>query len=236
MLRIIRGEGCAVSRIRGVCFDLDGLLVDTEGMHVRAYQDVAAHIGVELSETYLNSFLGAPTQENLKRIMGDFQVPLSRFDELLQLRYRSYESILNASPLSLMRGAGKCLETVRSKRQRAALVTSSIRRHAQAVLDAVKDHLHDGVRVKDFFDCMVFGDEVDRCKPAPDLYLEAMHRMGVDPKEAVALEDSEAGIHSAKAAGLFVVAVPCHNTNGQDLRGADVTVSSLEEVCSLDIL
>lgn len=223
-------------RIRGVCFDLDGLLVDTEGMHVDAYQDVASHLGVTLSEAYLNSFLGAPTRENLKRIMNDHQVPLSRFEELLQLRYRSYENIVKSTPQFLMRGARECLQLARSRKLRTALVTSSIRQHALAVLDNLKERLDDGATVPGCFDHLVFGEDVERCKPAPDLYLEAVRRMGIEPEETMALEDSEAGVIAAKAAGLYVVAVPCRNTNGQDLTGADATVPSLCEVCGLDIL
>ncbi|MFW6181186.1 MAG: HAD family hydrolase [Spirochaetota bacterium] len=223
-------------RARGVCFDLDGLLVNTEGMHVDAYQDVASHLGVTLSEAYLNSFLGAPTRENLRRIMADHRVPPARFDELLQLRYRSYESIAASTPHVLMPGARECLEQVRARGLRTALVTSSIRRHALAVLENLEDRLGDGSRVADCFDHLVFGDQVERCKPAPDLYLEALRRLRLEPEETVALEDSEAGVTAARAAGLYVVAVPCRNTNGQDLTGADVLLSSLGEVCSLDIL
>jgi beta-phosphoglucomutase-like phosphatase (HAD superfamily) len=222
--------------MKALFFDLDGLLVNTESLHVRAYQAVADHLGIPLAREYVHSFLGAPTKSNVMRIMEDNGVPADEFDRLLKIRYDSYLEIIENTPLHLTEGALPCLDMSRERELITALVTSSIREHAMAVLENVSRTTPGNGSLVDFFSTMVFGDDVPLCKPAPDLYIEATGRLGVEPSEGAALEDSEAGVTSAKAAGLFVIAVPCEETDGQDLSGADVIVSSLVDVCSLDNL
>lgn len=225
-----------MSRFSGVCFDLDGLLVDTEGMHVDAYLVVGRHLGIALTEEYINSFIGEPTRENVKRVMRDYQIPLSRFDELLDLRYRSYLEAVQNTRFTLMPGALECLQLVKKKDLIATLVTSSMKEHALAVLNTLPERLPDGSTVHGSFDHEVFGDEVEQCKPAPDLYIEAVRRMSIEPEETLALEDSGAGVIAAKRAGLTVIAVPCPNTHKQDISSADYLVSGLNQVCGLGIL
>jgi HAD superfamily hydrolase (TIGR01509 family) len=80
----------------------------------------------------------------------------------------------------------------------------------------------------DAFETVVTADQVPAAKPAPDVYLEACRRLGVPPSEAIALEDSESGIVSAKAAGLTVVAIPQWAV--VDVSAADHVIDSLEEL------
>jgi HAD superfamily hydrolase (TIGR01509 family) len=80
------------------------------------------------------------------------------------------------------------------------------------------------------FDVVVSSEEVERPKPAPDVYLEACRRLGVAPADAVALEDSPSGVAAAKAAGLTVYAVP--QLPGVDVSTADVVLASLEDLAT----
>jgi beta-phosphoglucomutase-like phosphatase (HAD superfamily) len=80
------------------------------------------------------------------------------------------------------------------------------------------------------FDVVVTGDQVAHRKPAPDVYLAAALRLGVDPQRSVAIEDSGPGIAAARAAGMKAVAIPHWLTEGHDLRGADLTVAHAGEL------
>jgi len=219
-----------------VFFDLDGLLVDTEGIHVRAYEEVGRYLGIELTAEYLNSFIGAPTTENIKRIMADYNVPFERYEHILKIRYDRYAELVRKIPLSPMDGAVECVMRAKEKGYQTALVTSSIREHSVAVLDNITSHSNLKIDIAACFDTMVFGDDIPRQKPEPDIYREAVSRLEIVPDVAVALEDSEAGVIAAKTAGVHVIAVPCHNTRDQDFTCADKIVESLQDILSLDFL
>jgi beta-phosphoglucomutase-like phosphatase (HAD superfamily) len=84
--------------------------------------------------------------------------------------------------------------------------------------------------IRPFFRAIVSGEDVRRRKPAPDVYLEAARRLGVDPTRTVAVEDSGPGIAAARAAGMRVVAIPHWLTAKHDLSGADLRVSHAGEL------
>jgi beta-phosphoglucomutase-like phosphatase (HAD superfamily) len=103
------------------------------------------------------------------------------------------------------------------------LATSSNRPVIETVLDAAQ--------LRPFFTATVSSEEVARGKPAPDVYLEAARRLGVDPSRCTAIEDSHNGIRSARAAGMRVIAIPNpHFPPGDALREADAVAKSLDEL------
>lgn len=213
-------------------FDLDGLLADTEDLHVMAYSSVARHLGIDLQKEYFNSFIGVATRENVWRMMKDFGIPDSRYDEILSLRYDAYLQIVKKTPIFPMDGALECIRKVRERRMKRALVTSSLREHAVAVLDNISAHSGLEENLLRFFDAMVFINSIERPKPEPDMYLEALKQLGTPAGECIAFEDSESGVVAAKRAGIFTVAIPNAHTRGQNFSTADIRASSLREVAA----
>ena len=204
--------------IDAVVFDLDGLLLDTEQVwdevrerlvrerggrwHDRAQADMMGMSSKEWSR-YLHEELGlAEPPEELNRIV------VERMEE----RYRRQ--------LPLVDGA---VEAVRRLAERwpLGLASSSNRPLIDLALDLMG--------VAELFRATVSSEEVDRGKPAPDVYLEAARRLGVRPENAVAVEDSASGIRSATGAGMGVVAIPNAHfpPAGEVLELADVRLESL---------
>lgn len=134
-----------------------------------------------------------------------------------------------------MEGAIDCMELINGKGLKSALVTSSIKKLALAILDNISFHSGLLQNIGESFSVTVFGDEIKNLKPEPDIYIHAIERLGVKPEYCCALEDSEVGVASAKRAGLFVIAVPNSHTKNQCFDHADLIVSSLKEVIQLDI-
>ena len=201
-----------------VVFDLDGLLLDTEQVwddvreglvrerggrwHDRAQADMMGMSSTEWSR-YLHDELGlAEPPEELNRIV------VERMEE----RYRQQLPLVDGAAEAVRRLAG---------RWPLGLASSSNRPLIDLALDLMG--------VADLFRATVSSEEVDRGKPAPDVYLEAARRLGVKPENAVAVEDSASGIRSAKAAGMGVVAIPnAHFPPPDDvLELADVRLGSL---------
>ena len=222
--------------IEAVFFDLDGLLADTEDVHYKSYNIVAEHLGIALSKKYMQSFYGIATSENILMIMKDFNIKHHSYEDILKLRYDSYHSLIKETPLSPMEGAEVCIEKIRTKGLKSGLVTSSMKDHALTVLKNISKHFNATGNLAGFFNVMVFGSEITHLKPEPDIYTEAARRLNIDPAKCAALEDSEAGVISAKRAGLFVVAVPNQHTNGQNFGMADLSTASLLDVAGMDFL
>jgi beta-phosphoglucomutase-like phosphatase (HAD superfamily) len=225
-----------VARFNSALFDLDGLLADTEGLHLIAYNAVADYLGISLEHDYICAFIGGPTRENIRKMMIDNAIPLERFDEVLELRYRSYMKAIQTTVVSPMVGAIDCLNDAKQRGLQTALVTSSIREHTLAVLNNISKHWNSRKDVAALFDVAVFGDEVEHLKPEPDIYLEALQRLQVPTESAVVLEDSEFGVLAAKRAGLYVIAVPGPHTKDQSFDAADLCVASLAEVVKRGLL
>lgn len=180
-----------------VIFDLDGVLVDSEQAWDAARKDVVvAHRGA-WREGAERDMLGMSSKEwpvYLVERLGVQLTPEEVNRAVVDAMLRGYER-----RLPLLPGAKEAVERVHA-RMPIGLASSSNRE----VIDVVLDRMG----VAPLFTATVSSEEVGRGKPAPDVYLEAARRLGVEPGDAMAIEDSENGIRSAHAAGMRVVAIP----------------------------
>jgi len=204
--------------ITTVIFDLDGLLADTEPLHCRAYQMALFEHGVRLTAADYGEHW-VRCGKGIHEWVGKHKFHL----DPAALRARKaihYQDLLRSS-LRPMAGAKPLLNRLTGK-MRIGLASSSYR-------DAVDGVIH-GLGIVSYFDTIVSGLDVARVKPAPDIFLEAAHRLGVDPAECAVLEDAEKGVLAAHAAGMRCVAVPNEYTRDHDFSKATHVCSSLNEV------
>jgi HAD superfamily hydrolase (TIGR01509 family) len=207
--------------VRALLLDFDGTMVDTESVDWRSWEEVFEQHGVEIPrERFLlriGTLTGPDELDELDALLGR---PVDR--EAVQAARRARERELVASE-PLRPGVERLLEDARALGLDVAIVSSSTRSWVQSHLErlAIEHHLA-------FVHCA--DGDLERCKPSPALYLEALERLGVRADEAIAVEDSANGIRAAKAAGLFCVAFPNPITSGSDLSQADLVVHSLEDV------
>ena len=207
-------------RYRAVIFDMDGLLLDTETLWHEAeaelfrrhgdeftWDDKMAVIGTsfEMTSRYFADRLGRPREEGPALV-----------DEMVTLMHDRVRRQVDARPGALELVAGiRALDGVR-----LGLASNSPR-------FLVDDALATAGLI-DVFETIVTSSDVEHAKPAPDIYLRACQDLGVEPSEAVALEDSASGVAAAKAAGLTCIAVPQFAET--DVSAADRIVDSLEEL------
>jgi HAD superfamily hydrolase (TIGR01509 family) len=183
--------------IEAVVFDLDGILVDSEQVWDAARRDVVAEHGGTWREEATRDMLGMSAPEWSRYVVERLGVDLTPEqvnDAVVEALLREYDE-----RLPLLPGAREAVERM-AERWPLGLASSSNR----PVIDLVLDRMG----VTDCFKATVSSEEVGRGKPAPDVYLEAARRLGVDPAACAAIEDSENGIKSAHAAGMRVVAIP----------------------------
>lgn len=213
--------------IRGLLFDFDGLLIDTETPSRLAYEELYREHGHELPLEQWATLVGTIGADfnpdaHLEELVGR---PLDHVALAERRRAREFElcDIEDFRP-----GIEDYLADAEALGLTTAIVSSS-------TTEWIHRHL-DRLDRRNSFDTIVAANgDVARAKPQPDLYREALEVLGLKPSEAIAFEDSLNGIRAAKGAGIFVVAVPNPITETFALDEADLLLGSLEEL-SLDEL
>ena len=208
--------------INAVIFDMDGLLVDSEPAWFRARVDLLEQHGRTWTQTDQLAMAGVHTDVWVNALYDKLEGQLSReqvLDEIVGRMAGYYEG----GEVPILPGAHEALAAC-ADRYRVGLASGSPMWLIEACLK--------GAGWGGFFDTLISSDEVEHGKPAPDVYLELMRRMGLDPTITAVVEDSGAGIRSGKAAGARVVAVPNPSTDpGPDVLDlADARIASLHEL------
>jgi HAD superfamily hydrolase (TIGR01509 family) len=207
--------------VRAVVFDLDGVLLDSEQVWDGARRDLVDEAGGRWTDDATTAMLGMSAPEWSRYVADELGVPLTPSDidrDVVRRVVACYRERLPVLP-----GAREAVERLGACWP-LGLATSSNREVVDVVLEALG--------VADRFVATVSSEEVGRGKPAPDVYLEAARRMGVDPAASAAIEDSSNGLRSAAAAGMSVIAIPNpHFPPAADaLALADIVLEDLDEL------
>jgi HAD superfamily hydrolase (TIGR01509 family) len=204
--------------IDAVVFDLDGLLIETEELWDEVREALARERGGRWSESAQRDMMGMSSPE-WARYMHE-TVGLAESPEEINHLVVERMASRYRSELPLLPGAVEAVERI-AARWPLGVASSSNRALIDLVLELSGLAKH--------FRATVSSEEVARGKPAPDVYVEAARRLGVDATRIAAVEDSEAGIRSAAAAGMRVVAIPNRSFRPSDdvLAAANVVLDSL---------
>jgi beta-phosphoglucomutase-like phosphatase (HAD superfamily) len=203
-------------RLAAVIFDFDGIVLDSETPEYESHRRIYERCGVPLTVEEWCGVIGTWSENHDEQWFARLcersaQAP-DREAYFIERR-RIFDAIVPADP---MRGIPELLAALREAAVPAAIASSA---PARWVVGAVER-----LGIRPSFGAVVTGDEVGRRKPAPDVYLEAARRLGVEPARSIAIEDSSPGMAAARAAGMKAVAIPHRLTANHDLRGADLTV------------
>ncbi|HVQ41429.1 MAG TPA: HAD family phosphatase [Vicinamibacterales bacterium] len=207
---------------RGVVFDFDGVLADSEGLHLAAFQDVLTARGWTLARsTYFDRYLGFDDRDLLQAFFADHevQVPAAELDAIVAEKGRKYDARVQGGHI-LFPAAAACVARL-GVSFALGIASGSLHEEIADILRA--NHLEQAFAV------VVGADDVARSKPAPDPYATAVQRLGIRPEDAVAIEDSHWGLTSAVAAGLRTIAVTTSYPR-HALQSAGAVVDSLDEV------
>ena len=217
--------------LRALIFDVDGTLAETEDLHRQAFNNAFAELGLPWhwdAALYADLLTVMGGKERLAHYI-DTQQPAGAdalhalAPEIHARKTAAYGALVVESRLPLRPGIARLIAEARAAGIRLAVATTTSRPNVDQLL-AINFPPGDTP-----FDVIAAGDEANRKKPAPDVFLLALAGLDIDASEAVAFEDSAAGISSARAAGLPVLATRSRYTDGHRLDGAFSAVSDLGE-------
>jgi len=207
--------------IRGLIFDFDGLILETEGPIYQSWQEIYHSYGCHLPFDSWTNIIGTADYEFEPIAELERQYGAQLDHQGLQVRHQQLEADMIVV-LSAMPGVQGYLDDAKGLGLKIGLASSS-------PCEWVTGHL-DRLGLTHYFDCIKGSDDVLRTKPDPRLFLAVLEELELGADEAVVLEDSPNGVLAAKRAGIFCVAVPNSMTRDLKFDHADMRLESLEDL------
>lgn len=214
-----------VMRKRAYLFDMDGVLVDNCRYHVLSWLELAKRHGGKLTEAQVVEWMGAPARDYIVRM---FEEPMDdvRIAALAEEKEAVYRELYRPQ-LEPRKGLLEFLRGAKKTGVACAVVTGGSRANLDFVLD--------GLNIREYFACVVDSSQYERGKPAPDCYLQAAAKLGVEPRDCIVFEDAVNGIEAAIGAEMRVVAITGTNIHKTlEDAGPDKIVSSFDELWHLN--
>ena len=200
-----------------VIFDMDGVIVDSEPLHSDHLRIFLTNLGVESPEKITHNMKGRNARNIWELLIQEFQLEHD-LDELVVRARASYFSYLTELPeLPSIPGAVEFIEYCYQKKYTLAIASSASPRRIDMFLEKIG--------VKDYFDIIISGDDVQHAKPAPDIFLLAAEKLNANPVDCIVVEDAENGVIAAKAAGMKCIAFGGSDHNTDNLLGADLVIT-----------
>lgn len=212
-------------KIRAVIFDLDGVIVSTDEQHYQAWKQLADEEGIHFDRTINHRLRGVSRMASLDIILERSRktYSLAQKEAMATRKNEAYRKLLEKiSPRSILPGAMMLLEQLKDLGVKTAVASSS--RNARMILKKIG--------LADRFDAVVDGGDIKLTKPDPEIFLLAAKRVGVPPAKCIVIEDADAGVEGAKAAGMRCLGVGSAACN----KAADISMKDLADVDTISIL
>lgn len=217
-------------KVKAVIFDFDGVIVDTEPLHYRAFQRILDPRGLGFSwEQYVETYMGFDDRDAFLEAFGSKGLSLDRQElaSLISEKAAVFQTIIGEG-VSAYPGVVEVIKTFREAQLPLAICSGALRSDILPILDLLN--------VRDCFDTIVTAEDVVKSKPDPECYRIAYQQLCASRPESelsrsttIAIEDTPAGISAASLAGLQVIAVT-NSYPWNQLTDADLTVNSLEQL------
>ncbi|NTV54917.1 MAG: HAD family phosphatase [Candidatus Moranbacteria bacterium] len=207
---------------QAVVFDMDGVIVDSERLHLRANREIALRHGMSVPADAWEDIFGMKSVDGFRMIRDRFGTGQEDIDRLVTEKRQRFLELANDN-LTLVPEVRTFIDFCRADIGKIGLATSALLSVQMPTLDRFG--------LSDMFDAIVMGDDVTHGKPHPEPYLLAASRLGVDPDTCLVIEDAENGIRSAKAAGCVAVGLATTLSREKLIAaGADLVVDGFDEL------
>lgn len=184
--------------VKGVIFDMDGTMFDTERLSTKGWIYAGKKLGVDIPIALTDSFRGRNPQA-IRSMFAEYFGDKLDYDEARAIKHEYFDEVTKDS-VPFKEGLMELLEYLKKNDIPAAVATSTEKKRASRLL-----HVSG---VENMITACIFGDMIEKGKPEPDIFLKAAELIGQDPKECLVLEDSAPGLMAGKAAGGYTIYVP----------------------------
>jgi beta-phosphoglucomutase len=212
-----------IKKVKGLLFDLDGVLVTTERNHFEAWKSIADELSIPFDEYSNEQLKGVSRVDSLKKIlaMGSIELTNSEFNRLLTQKNERYLlSISDLNDENILPGVKPLLQN--AKKHSVKLGVGSSSKNARFILEKL-NLIH-------YFDVIVDGNDVQFPKPHPEVFLKGANTLRIEPQEIMVFEDAQSGVQAAKEGGFFTVGVGNkHLEESTDLYFETLETFRLEE-------
>jgi len=207
--------------LKAIIFDFDGVIIDTESTRYNSWREAFSWYGLKLKKEEWLQYLGFPgavfDPHAILEKKSSQKISRNELDSKRKPIFWEQNDKLKIRP-----GILNFLKDAKKQDIKLAIASSSRR-------EWVDNHLK-RLKIRDYFSILKNSDDVERIKPYPDIYLEALKALGVEKSEAVAIEDSFTGVDAAKNAGIFCVFIPNKLNKGLKAQKADKQLGSLKDL------
>lgn len=207
--------------LNAIVFDFDGVLAKTMPFHVQSEKILFKNHGVGVSVEELMEFSGMRVSEFVKAVVEKKGLS-ENWQELVEEKYKIMSELIEERGVERMPGAAEFVKNAAQKNLRLAVASGSRKEFIQFVLSKVG--------IDNVFEVVLGDNEIEKGKPAPDIFLKCAKLLEVKPSECLVIEDSENGIIAAKRAGMKAIALRGHAHQFHDFSKADLVVGSFKGI------
>ncbi len=203
--------------IKAVLFDLDGVITDTAKYHFESWQYVAKDFGIKLEPEFEEELKGIDRINSLKKILklNNISISEAEFQKTVDKKNKYYLSLLDdMTEDNILPGILKLLKQLKANNLK--IIIASISQNAPYIINKLG--------INDYIDAIANPKEVASPKPAPDIFIKAMHLANCSEDECVGVEDAIAGVAAINSANIFSIGI------GNDLLEADLILSNTDEL------
>ena len=201
--------------IKGIIFDMDGVIVDSEPLYHEFEYNFFKNLGAKVTPEYFDKYVGCSLGATVNGVCEEFNINTIPLESVYDIFSKGAELIYSDNPkLKLCEGVIDWLEYFKENKYPMIIASSTYKHKIDICLERFN--------LKQYFQMYIGGDDVKKSKPDPEIILKACNKLNLNPSECIVIEDSQNGIKAAKAAGCFALGYLNRGRNLQNITDADI--------------
>ena len=208
--------------LRAILFDMDGVIVDTEPLHKKAYYEMFSDVKIPVTAEMYEAFTGQSTLNICKQLCDHFELS-EEPETLVSIKRKHFKFLFeNDTSLALLEGVLERIKDYHNNGLTLVLASSASMPNINRIFERFD--------LDQYFVAKLSGADLKESKPHPEIFLKAAEASGHAAKHCMVIEDSTNGIAAAKAANIFCVGYNSQNSKNQDYSKADTVIASFKEI------
>jgi len=206
--------------IKAIIFDMDGVIVDSEPVHIKAEKQTMIKYGIDISTKELQKYTGTTAKFMFTELIKKYNLNTTFkkiFNEKEQILFKLLEK-----DICLTKGVISLIKNLKQKGIQLGIASSS---HKKLI-----NFIFKKLNITHFFDSIISAENIKHSKPNPEIFLKSSEDLGINPNNCLVIEDAELGVKAAKNAGMRCIGYKNPNSGNQDLSKADMVIDDFSKL------